>query len=295
MADSNYNPKSSGIMSSGLLRRFGTRSTQLVAKICGEFFPFYYVSEYPRSGGTWLGEMLAAYLKLPLPQQAVAPTFRSSVIHNHWGFSKRLKRVFYLHRDGRDVCTSMYFFCLRALAHDNAAMRKYYRAKLPQAVEQNWRPEESRQHMSKFIRIWATRPMGCRITWSDHVQQWAFDRPNVVRVSYEELRNDCVAALQRIIPQHVPGELNSARIEEVVEKFSFAQMTGRNPGEQDSTSFLRKGVVGDWKNHFDRSAAEVFDRYAGDLLIRLGYEADRSWASRIEPDGAKTSTAEVTK
>ena len=289
-SEQRYSPRKSG-----LLRRFGTRSTQLVAKLFGERFPFYYVSEYPRSGGTWLGEMLAAYLDLPLPHQPLVPVLRSSVLHNHWGFSPRLKRVFYLYRDGRDVCTSMYFFCLRALHHENAAMRAYYRAKLPQAVQENWQPENSRQHMASFINVWATNPMGCRITWKDHVQQWALDRPHVVNVSYEQLRQDCANALERIIPTHVPGIVDTRKIKEVVERFSFSRMTGREPGAQDANSFMRKGVVGDWKNHFDRRAAEAFDQHAGELLVQLGYEQNRDWVHRVSENGVQPDTAVVTK
>lgn len=275
--ETNYRPKKSG-----LLRRFGTRSTQLIATLWGDRFPFYYVSEYPRSGGTWLAGMLAAYLNLPLPQQPLVPIFRSAVLHNHWGYSRRLNRVFYLHRDGRDVCTSMYFFSLRALAHENTAMRNYYRAKLPQAIAENWRPEESRQHMARFVEVWATNPMGCRIGWKEHVEQWTLNRNQVVNVSYEELRGDCASTLTRIICRHVPGDVDPSRIADVVEQFSFAKLTGRKPGMTDASSFMRKGIVGDWQNHFDRDAAEAFDRYAGDLLIRLGYENNRDWIDKLD-------------
>jgi sulfotransferase family protein len=48
-------------------------------------------------------------------------------------------------------------------------------------------------------------------------------------------------------------------------------------GEENKRSFLRKGVVGDWRNQFSLEAREVFDRYAGEELILLGYEKDRKW------------------
>jgi hypothetical protein len=56
--------------------------------------------------------------------------------------------------------------------------------------------------------------------------------------------------------------------------------TGRAPGQEDRTNFIRKGVVGDWVNHFSREAAEVFDWLAGDTLVSLGYEPDRGWPWR---------------
>ena len=43
----------------------------------------------------------------------------------------------------------------------------------------------------------------------------------------------------------------------------------------------RKGVAGDWRNHFTPEAAHVFDSIAGELLVESGYEPDRSWVERV--------------
>jgi hypothetical protein len=53
---------------------------------------------------------------------------------------------------------------------------------------------------------------------------------------------------------------------------SFTKLSGgRHPGEEDRRSFFRKGVPGDWRNHFgDRVAAEFRER-AGAWLDRFGY------------------------
>ena len=67
----------------------------------------------------------------------------------------------------------------------------------------------------------------------------------------------------------------------IVEDYSFAKTSGRKPNTEDKSSFLRKGIAGDWKNHFTREAAEVFDRYCGDALIAAGYEPDRTWIERL--------------
>ena len=37
---------------------------------------------------------------------------------------------------------------------------------------------------------------------------------------------------------------------EAVEKNSFQALSGRDKGVEDSNNFLRKGIVGDWKNNF---------------------------------------------
>ena len=59
---------------------------------------------------------------------------------------------------------------------------------------------------------------------------------------------------------------------------SFEKLSrGRTRGEEDATSFFRKGVAGDWKNTFTEGDKSIFKEAAGDLLVRLGYEKDAGW------------------
>jgi hypothetical protein len=58
-------------------------------------------------------------------------------------------------------------------------------------------------------------------------------------------------------------------------------VTVRYEDLESKGNFLRKGIAGDWKNAFTPEAARVFDAYAGDLLIELGYERDHSWVDQF--------------
>jgi hypothetical protein len=40
---------------------------------------------------------------------------------------------------------------------------------------------------------------------------------------------------------------------------------------------FRKGMRGDWKNHFNTEHKEKFKKIAGEYLIRFGYEHDMDW------------------
>lgn len=40
---------------------------------------------------------------------------------------------------------------------------------------------------------------------------------------------------------------------------------------------FRKGVIGDWRNHFTPAHVEAFKQIAGEALIQLGYEKDMDW------------------
>lgn len=42
-------------------------------------------------------------------------------------------------------------------------------------------------------------------------------------------------------------------------------------------SFLRKGIVGDWRNYMTDEAAQIFNEEAGDTLIQLGYAENNYW------------------
>jgi hypothetical protein len=52
---------------------------------------------------------------------------------------------------------------------------------------------------------------------------------------------------------------------------------GRKKGEEDVTSHYRKGVPGDWVNHFTPELKAKFKRRFGGLLQKTGYEPDDSW------------------
>ncbi len=94
------------------------------------------------------------------------------------------------------------------------------------------------------------------------------------------MRRCPVDELMRIVSELAGRELSSYHAKEIVDRYSFEKMSGRSAGEENTRSFLRKGIIGDWKNHFNLEAREKFNMYAGDQLIRLGYETDDSWVEQ---------------
>jgi hypothetical protein len=45
----------------------------------------------------------------------------------------------------------------------------------------------------------------------------------------------------------------------------------------ERTTTFRRGIIGDWKNHFGAQHKIAFKEVAGRLLIKLGYEQDMNW------------------
>src|SRR3546814_13139424 len=68
-------------------------------------------------------------------------------------------------------------------------------------------------------------------------------------------------------------DASEATVAAVVSRNAFAVASGgRQPGEADPQSFLRKGIAGDWKNHFDAECNRLYCDVAGESLSAAGYE-----------------------
>lgn len=56
---------------------------------------------------------------------------------------------------------------------------------------------------------------------------------------------------------------------------------GRSKGKSNEDSHYRKGVAGDWANHFSPAHVAAFKERFGDLVVRLGYESDNEWGQDV--------------
>jgi hypothetical protein len=64
----------------------------------------------------------------------------------------------------------------------------------------------------------------------------------------------------------------------IVYDHDFQKKTkGRKQGEEDIKSHYRKGVAGDWQNHFNQQHIDFFKARYNNLLLKLGYETDENW------------------
>lgn len=66
-------------------------------------------------------------------------------------------------------------------------------------------------------------------------------------------------------------------LRDIVDQHRFERLTGRKRGEENVQSHYRKGVPGDWKNHFEDEHVRAFKERYNDLLLKLGYEDDPDW------------------
>lgn len=231
--------------------------------------PLYVVAEYPRSGGTWVSQMLSEYLDVPFPRNRF-PRFRTSIMHGHFRYFPTMRNVFVVLRDGRDVMVSYYYFSLFELELNNLGLVKIMRKEL---CFDDY--HDIRRNLPRFIEYVFVKKRYPGFAWNEFVDSW-IDR-DVAFIKYENLLQQPVEELSKAINKVCGITPDIEKLHEVVGKYAFRNLAQRNPGEENIKSFLRKGVAGDWKKHFSSEARKAFNEFGGRELIRLGYEVDERW------------------
>ena len=253
----------------GLIRR------AMALNIPGFGAPKVVVTEHPKSGGTWLSQMLAAYLDIPNPLFRVPPRSRC-ILQGHFLRVADAHDTVVLWRDGRDVMVSHYYF---HLFYRDALIPGWSQLHCKRLGIEDAR--DIQRYLPRFIEYCYADGPPRRMNWSSFANIWK-NRNGYAETRYEALLASPERELKKILRHISVDDIDEARLEESVARFSFENVTGgRKPGEEKVNSFVRKGIAGDWKNKFTREAREVFDYYGGQTLIDLEYEADHAWVDAV--------------
>lgn len=166
-------------------------------------------------------------------------------------------RSFFVTRDPRDVVVSWYFSS--KLSHRLMGDLHEVRGSLAD-LDQVQGLIYSIEHLNDFGLFAAQR------SWLQ-----AADDPTSLVVRFEDLTGP--DALQHFVGlfAHCRMKLPERTLEEVLETYSFERLSGRARGDEDEHTHFRKGVSGDWRNHFVPEVREAFDRVTSDLVQLLGY------------------------
>jgi hypothetical protein len=187
-------------------------------------------------------------------------------------------RVIHIIRDGRD----------QAISH------AHHRWNRVRPVEEGGRltPEEQdkrdryRQDPEGFLASGESIFSEQHITtaaqgWARKVGATHRDGPAVLGDKYAEVRYEDL--LER--PEEEMGRLfrflgaghDVDVVRRAVESNSFEEASDREAGSENSSSFFRKGVAGDWRSVFTERDKAIFKRETGELLVELGYETNLDW------------------
>ncbi|XP_034467770.1 amine sulfotransferase-like isoform X1 [Hippoglossus hippoglossus] len=233
-----------------------------------------FVITYPKSGTIWMQQILLLleskgdvtavsklskysnadlipWIELKGNRQAfiTAPSPRLRVTHlQHHVMPSALSqrgKVIYVARNPKDVLVSYYHF------HKVANMLET--------------PRDFSDFFDKFMR---GDVFGC--SWFDHVKTWHSHKEdmNMLFITYEEMIQDLQSAVRRI-SLFLGKEMTDEQLANVVKHSTFNIMKKiphanyeQVPGDllnHHQGRFMRKGTIGDWKNHFSVAQNERFD------------------------------------
>lgn len=261
------------------VRALAHRATFFLGTRFPDNFPFVFVLGFPKSGTTWACQLVADYLRLPFPQFSMLPHTFECVIHGHQIPTPRHTPLAYVVRDGRDAAVSFFHFELRHVrAGHPERLAKQVKAVFPKNPTS---PEQCFPHFNDFLEVFFQNPPATAVAWHTHVRRFIeqrTQRQGLLR--YEHLVSEGPEELGRCIADITGDTPEPDRLRWAIDKYDFS----RQKKKADPTALRRKGGPGDWKNHFDPAAAQLFRDRAGDLLISLGYEQDNTWADHAEND-----------
>ena len=206
-------------------------------------------------------------------------------------------RGFHMVRDPRDILTSAYFSHLHS--HKTGAW--------PALVEHRKRLQATDKHGGLMLELDFNADV------FDEMARWDRNQEQVLELKMEEFTTDplngwlavfrhlgiidedhrgklgqikaSVRSALNVAHHHgrwpvgrTLGSLPAERLLGIVHDNRFETKTGgRKEGEEKVTSHYRKGVAGDWANHFTAEHVDAFKERYNDLLLQLGYETSPDW------------------
>jgi hypothetical protein len=179
---------------------------------------------------------------------------------------------FHVVRDPRDICVSAYYSHLYSHPTDHWPELISHREKLKRL------PKDEGLLLEMEFSRWIF----------DHMKQWNYFLPSILEIKMEELIKAPykqfykIFAFMQLIDEegNQQDRISPGMLQEVVDSNRFSRKTdGRKQGIEDVKNHYRKGIPGDWVNHFKPEHIAFFKSNYNHLLISLGYEEKENWDS----------------
>nr|XP_016851653.1 PREDICTED: sulfotransferase 1A1 [Anolis carolinensis] len=156
-------------------------------------------------------------------------------------------KIIYVARNAKDVAVSYYFFYQMAKVHPE--------------------PGTWDEFLQKFMA--GDVAFG---SWYDHVKGWWDKRKEqrILYLFYEDLKEDSRREIRKVL-EFLERPIDEQLVEKIAHHTSFKEMR-QNPManytsipksimDHSISPFMRKGITGDWKNHFTVAQNESFDAH----------------------------------
>ena len=182
-------------------------------------------------------------------------------------------RIIHIVRDGRDVAISAMHHWWR-LAKDQAGgvfeltpeeleIRDAY-LKNREGFLASGRSIFTEKRLDQLARRWSYR------VGKAHRDGTALYGERYLEIRYEDLLQDAPGTLEQVL-KLLRTSRGDRTIEYCIRAGDFERVSSRQRGEEDSRSFFRKGVAGDWRGVFTERDRSIYEGLAGDQLINMGY------------------------
>jgi lipopolysaccharide transport system ATP-binding protein len=176
----------------------------------------------------------------------------------------------------------------RAVAED-ADQRTFLLIRDPRDTAVSWYFSHRYSHGLEDASVGETRAIlgrldkteGLALIISNHLRdaidiQTSWIETGVRVFKYEDLRADQQGEFGKLL-EFCRIDLPEKRRRAIIARNSFERKTWWRFGRENVKSHLRKGVSGDWKNHFCPRLKKLFKDLYGEVLIRSGYEGGSGW------------------
>ncbi|KAM3592838.1 uncharacterized protein V6R79_026325 [Siganus canaliculatus] len=239
------------------------------------------IATYPKSGTSWMQEMIpliinegdstsvdtiptwkrvpwleAVHVAVRNLEQGPSPRMLATHFQHNMmpvSFFKAKPKVIYMMRNAKDVFTSYFHF------HGTTSFLVH--------------PGSQNQFLHKFLD--GKVMFG---SWFDHVKSWlnAEGKTPIMYISYEEMKMDLKDSVTRIA-QFLEKPLDREVVEKIADRCLFENMKQNQMSNYSliphkfvknpkTFEFLRKGIIGDWKNQLTVAEAEHFDAVYEDKM-----------------------------
>jgi len=227
-----------------------------------------------KAGSQWISSVLkyAAPKRFVRPKSGVAgplggPFERGKIYAPVYAPYSRFKqfvpddaanRTFVVIRDPRDTLISWYFSLMYSHPQDTDHVRR-----------------------ERHDLLALSRSDGLALMTGKHLQEVMWIQREWIRAGarifrYEDFVNDEQETFKQLFDFCDLSACDALR-RLIVFRHSFRVRTWWRMGRENTRSHLRKGMPGDWKNHFDDDLKKLFKAQYGETLALAGYENDDAW------------------